>query len=312
MALGESARVGVIGLGGIGAGVARSLARAHVNPVMVWARTPETRAIWAKSSDFAATPPRQMAGACDVVFLAVPGMPEVKEILEGADGMLAHARRGLLLVDLTTSNPDSTRRLAAAARAHDVDYLDAGTSGGPAKADRGELLLMVGGDEDVFERSRPFLNSIAAESFLVGPSGAGHTLKLLHNNVTFGTFLLTCEAGRVAERAGIPLARMIEIFNQSNARSYASEVRFPQHVLSETWDSRGRIDLVYRDICLGAELNESYGLSLGLVEAARDFLALAVARGMARDDFMLLYRDYEAILAAPKSGSAVSIPARGS
>ncbi len=303
MASGASARIGVVGLGAIGAGVARNLTRASDNPVMVWARTPATRESWSLP-DFKVTPPAEMAGECDVVFLAVPGMAEVQALLDGADGMLARPRRGLLLVDLTTSNPDSTRRLAAAARERGVDYLDAGTSGGPAKADKGELVLMVGGDDAVFERARPYLDAVAADSFLVGPSGAGHTIKLLHNNVTFGMFLLTCEAGRVGERAGIPLSRLIEIFNRSNARSYASEVRFPNHILSGTWDSRGRSDLVYRDLCLGADLNESSGLSLGLVEAARDFLARAMARGMQGDDFMLLYRDYEAILATPESAPA--------
>lgn len=300
----SDACIGVIGLGAIGAGVARNLTRLSDKPVMVWARTAETRDGWADSTKFQVTPPAEMAAACDVIFLAVPGMTEVEALLDGADGMLARARPGLLLVDLTTSNPDATRRIAAAAREREVGYLDAGTSGGPAKADEGELVLMVGGDAAVFERARPFLDAVSADSFLVGPSGAGHTIKLLHNNVTFGTFLLTCEAGRVAERAGIPLESLIEIFNRSNARSYASEVRFPQHILSGTWDSRGRSDLVYRDLCLGADLNEGAGLSLGMVEAARDFLASAMARGMQQDDFMLLYRDYEAILAAPKCNAA--------
>ncbi len=296
----SGACIGVIGLGAIGTGVARNLMRLSGDPIMVWARTPETRASWAELPNFRVIPPTEMATACDIVFLAVPGMAEVLALADGEDGMIVRARPGLLLVDLTTSSPNSSRRLAAAARERDVGYLDAGTSGGPAKADKGQLVLMVGGDAAVFERARPFLDAVAAESFLVGPSGAGHTIKLLHNNVTFGTFLLTCEAGRVAERAGIPLARLIEIFNQSNARSYASEVRFPQHILSGTWDSRGRTDLVYRDLCLGAELNEGAGLSLGMVEAARDFLESAMAHGMQQDDFMLLYRDYEAILATQK------------
>lgn len=298
--------VGVIGIGQIGKGVAENLCAVETAPVRVFARSEETRQRWRDRTGFAVASAKEMAQSCNAIFLVVPGTQEVRTIMLGEDGILAHAASGLLVIDLTTSDPRSTREIAAKAREIGVGYLDAGTSGGPVAADKGELILMVGGENDVMEQACPILNAIARTIYHVGPSGAGHTLKLLHNNVTFGNFLLACEAGRVAEKAGIPLARTIEVFNNSNARSYATEHRFPAHILSETWDSRGFTYLVHKDLELGAALVESADLSLGMTEAARDFVARAVSLGLGHEDFMLLYRDYEKILGAAEP--AVSTP----
>jgi hypothetical protein len=96
---------------------------------------------------------------------------------------------------------------------------------------------MIGGDERAFNRTRKILKPFVEKTFFLGKSGAGHTLKLIHNMVCHTIFLTTCEGGRMAQRAGIKLEDMIEVFNVSNARSYISQFRFPRHILSKKWDA---------------------------------------------------------------------------
>ena len=161
------------------------------------------------------------------------------------------AAEGLVVYDFTTSDPRATRELAARASVRGIAYLDAGMSGGAAGADAGTLTLMIGGDKAAFERTRALLDPIASRIFYLGGSGAGHTLKLIHNMVLHTIFLATCEGGRMAETAGINLADMIDVFNVSNARSFISEVRFPRHILSKKWDARSRVYNLRKDVVDG-------------------------------------------------------------
>jgi len=218
--------------------------------------------------------------------------------MRGKDGILANANDGLVIYDLTTSDPDQTRNLVARAAKRGIHYLDAGTSGGPANGEKGKLLTMVGGDKDVFERTRDVFDPICEHVFYVGPTGAGHTLKLLHNIICHTTMLATCEAGHMAEAAGIDLGAMIDVINVSNARSYASEVRFPNHIVSETWDLRSRIYNLHKDLKMGAKMGKRLGADTTYSRATLGLLERAMTAGMEDDDYSLLYRDFEKVRAA--------------
>ena len=141
---------------------------------------------------------------------------------------LFDANRGQVIVDLTTSDPARTRELARETTATGRAYLDCGMTGGAAGADAGTLTLMCGGDAAVLERVRPVFAAFTKKVFLVGPSGAGHTLKLIHNMVVHTNFLVASEACRMAESAGMDLASVIDVFNAGNARSFSSEC----HIIS--------------------------------------------------------------------------------
>jgi 3-hydroxyisobutyrate dehydrogenase len=171
-------------------------------------------------------------------------------------------------------------------------------SGGATGADAGALTLMIGGDQAALERTRALLDPIAKRIFYLGGSGAGHTMKLIHNMVCHTIFLSTCEGGRMAEAAGINLADMIDVFNVSNARSYASEVRFPKHILSGKWDARSRVYNLRKDLSMAVRLAGALGAKVPLGTATRDFLEVAIAQGMADTDYSRLYERFDKIVAA--------------
>jgi 3-hydroxyisobutyrate dehydrogenase len=196
----------------------------------------------------------------------------------------------LILWDFTTSDPVYTKKLALRAADAGVPYMDAGMTGGGAKgADEGTMTLMIGGDTNVLDKSRPVLNACAGELIHLGPSGAGHTMKVVHNLITHTNFLACSEAGRLAEAAGIELADMIKVFNAGNARSFISERRFPDHILSETWDGRSRIFNLRKDVGMAVALSKELGSPMRIGHQTLAWIQAAMDAGMEDDDFTRLY-----------------------
>ncbi|MEW6334740.1 MAG: NAD(P)-dependent oxidoreductase [Thermodesulfobacteriota bacterium] len=290
-------KVGVVGLGNMGGGIARNFHKSGI-PLAVWDIRPEVCRGFEGSAGVDIAVPGDMAATCDVIIFVVPATPEIRSHFEGDQGILARAAAGLVVYDCTTSDPVATKELAARAAARGIAYLDAGMSGGAAGADAGTLTLMVGGDKAAFERTRALLDPIARKVFHLGGSGAGHTMKLIHNMVCHTIFLSTCEGGRMAEAAGINLADMIDVFNVSNARSYASEVRFPKHILSGKWDARSRVYNLRKDLSMAVGLAGSLNAHVPLGTVVRDFLNAAIDRGMTDTDYSHLYERFDEIIAA--------------
>jgi 3-hydroxyisobutyrate dehydrogenase len=122
-------------------------------------------------------------------------------------------------------------------------------------------------------------------------------MKLIHNMICHTCFLVTCEGGRMAETAGIALADMIAVVNASNARSYASEVRFPKHILSGKWDARSRVYNLRKDLTMAVAQAEALGTGAALGTVTRDFLDVAIEHGMSETDYSRLYERFDEIMA---------------
>lgn len=290
--------VGVIGTGNMGRGIASNLIGAGF-PMMLWDANPEALNPFRDNEGADIREPAAMAEGCSVIFFVVPASPQIEDLLKGRNGILAHARKGLVLYDLTTSDPVYTRRLARRAAARGIAYLDAGMSGGAAGAAAGTLALMVGGDETAFRRTRSLLSAFADKVFYLGKSGSGHTMKLIHNMVLHTIFVATCEGGRMARQAGIALEDMIAVFNVSNARSYISQVRFPRHILTKKWDGGSRVYNLYKDLGMAVQLGQKLKADVTLGQDTLAFLQKAVDRGMQDSDFTRLYREFDKIRKNP-------------
>ena len=282
--------VGVVGLGNMGSGITHNLAKAGHN-VLVWDIRKETRKKF--DSIATSTSPLEMAPRCSIIFFVVPGSKEIGSMLKGRHGILTKARRGLVVYDLTTSNPLETKKLARSAKAKKVMYLDAGMTGGASGADQGRLKLMIGGDKRAFNRTRYIAEAFASQLYYLGPSGTGHTMKLIFNMVVHTNFMVVCEAGLMAEKSGIPLSDMIKVFNAGNARNYASERRFPDHVLSGTWDARSRIHNLNKDVGMAIQIAENLGLPVNIGRSTLGYIKNAVKADMSEDDFSLLYKEFQ-------------------
>lgn len=282
-------RCGVIGLGNMGGGIAANLGTAHL-----------LRAVWDANSAACARFSEAESGiaavaGCDIVLLVVPGSAQIAALF---DAGLLDGPPGRVLIDLTTSDPKATKDLAARAAAAGAEYLDAGMSGGAGGAAAGKLTLMIGGSADVLARVRPVLDTIAARIFHVGPSGAGHTMKLVHNMICHTIFMATAEGCRAAERAGIPLESAIEVINAGNARSFVSERRFPDHILSGRFDGRSVTANLAKDLSQAKALFDELEQPSAYAGLTAALLQQALSAGMADQDFTRLYPAYDSLIDA--------------
>lgn len=287
--------VGVIGLGQMGRGIAANLDRAGYLAA-AWDLRAVAFGEARLSGNVVNAPPAAMV-ECDAVIFVVPASRDIETCLAGEGGLLAGRHDNQVILDFTTSYPSDTLRLVEVAAKAGRDYLDAGMSGGAAGADSGKLTLMVGGFPGVLGLWKPMLETIAAKIVHVGKSGSGHAIKLIHNMILHSIFFATCEGCRVAERAGLDLATVIEVLNSGNARSFISEERFPRHILSGTYDGRSYVSTLTKDLGMAVKLAEQLGAPLAYGNTTYALLEDAVAKGHARDDFTLLYKTMDELLA---------------
>lgn len=305
----STATIGVIGLGNMGRGIADNLIKSG-REVLAWDAAAPARKPFEKRKGVRVVPPGEMAQDAQAILFVVPGTAEIRQCLHGRDGILAHARKGLILCDLTTSDPEATKRLAQAAAKRGIAYIDAGMSGGAVGAQAGTLTLMVGGDKRAFAKLRPHLECFAKEIHYLGGSGAGHTMKVLHQIVCHANFLAAAETLNLGERAGLDLGAMLAVINSSNGRSYASEVRFPRHVLTRKWDGRSRVYNLYKDLRMALAMGRRLKGGTRFAQATLSYLSRAMGRGMADEDFTLLYRDFDALQTPPRKRKAAPKTAR--
>ena len=153
----------------------------------------------------------QVAARADVVILVLTGSPQVEAVLTGPGGVLEGLRPGSVVIDCSTAIPSSTLRMAQAVQAAGGRFLDAPMTRTPKEAAEGRLNLLVGGDAELLAQCRPLLHCFAENITHVGPVGAGHGMKLLHNYVSLGSVALLCEAAACARRSGVALETFVEV-----------------------------------------------------------------------------------------------------
>lgn len=289
-------RAAVIGLGQMGRGIARRIEGAGVL-VGVW--DPSEAAIDAAElgSDVRRMSVAGLAPFVDILLFVVPATSDIREAIA-----VAPLRPGQIVVDLTTSDPAESRALAASLDGIGVSYLDAAMTGGAAGADAGELTLMVGGEAEVLARARPVLDRIATSVFHLGPVGAGHAMKLVHNMILHTMFLANCEGLRLAERAGIDPVTAVQVLNAGNARSFVSSVRFPRDILSGTMLARSRVGNLAKDLGLAVAWAKELSAPTPFGSLTHSVLEQALASGMESTDFAHLYPQYDALIANLEAG----------
>ncbi|MFA5520789.1 MAG: NAD(P)-dependent oxidoreductase [Castellaniella sp.] len=252
-------RIGIIGLGNMGGGMATTL-QARGFHVMGHDASADVQARIAAQGIPLCGSAGALAREAQAIILSLPNSAIVEAVVLGPDGILAHAAPGSLIIDTSTAHPDSTRRIARDARDAGIGFIDAPVSGGAQAAAQGTLTMMLGGDTDTLARAEPILDALSAKRVHVGPAGAGHTAKLLNNLLCGAHLILAGEAARAARALGMDAEKIFEGINAGSGRSAVTEVNFPRWVFSETFDSGFTMALMRKDIGLAQSLLASLGL----------------------------------------------------
>lgn len=271
-----SREVGFIGLGAMGAPMARNLVtsgyRLHVHDA-----SPEATARFAESAECERPETLKALGAaCEVVITMLPDGAAVRDVLVGKGGVADGLQSGGVLVDMSSSSPTGTRALSEELSERGFPLVDAPVSGGVPRAVDGTLSIMAGGDAELVARLVPLFAPMGKVT-PVGGSGAGHAMKALNNYLSAANLVLAGEAVIAGTKFGLDPNVMIDVFNNSSGRNTATAQKFPAYVLPRTFDSGFALKLMAKDLRLALEVAHASGAHVEMLERCSDIYDRALA-----------------------------------
>jgi 3-hydroxyisobutyrate dehydrogenase-like beta-hydroxyacid dehydrogenase len=272
--------VGLIGLGLMGKPMGRNLLKAGF-PLVVWNRTKSRADDLVREGARLASSPRDVATQVEVLLTIVSDPPALEEVLNGPEGALDGLKRGSAYIDSSTVSPDLARQTAEACAHRGIDFLDAPVTGGTWGAEKGELVFMIGGKSEVLERLKPVLEAMGKKFFLLGPSGAGQTVKLAMNLLLALQVEALAESMALVTRAGIPSERLVEVMQSSMARAAVLDVKAPL-ILKNEFPASFPLRLMHKDVRLALELAHKQGVKLPIGEAA--YATYSAVKDASKDD----------------------------
>ena len=274
----ERPAVGFIGLGLMGGPMAKNILNSGF-PLTVYNRTRARTAALAEAGARVADSPGALAAQVDFVCSCITGPQDVAEVYLGDDGVVANARPGAVLVEMSTIDPGTHRQIAAAAAARGVDYLDAPVSGGVTGAEDGTLAIMTGAEPEVFERAKPVLDAMGENIVLMGPVGSGAVAKLINNMMAAISNAGIAEGMVIGAKCGLDAAQLQQVLMASAASSFMLRM-LPDFTLRRNFEPGFTIDNQTKDVNLATDLARDLGVPTMLGAVAAQLLRTAQAEGL--------------------------------
>jgi 3-hydroxyisobutyrate dehydrogenase-like beta-hydroxyacid dehydrogenase len=273
--------IGFIGLGVMGGPMCRNMAAKHRGRVLAFdLDAAAVRALGDTRAEPAASV-AAIAGAADIVFLSLPGGAQVEAVCAGADGILAHAPAGTVVVDLSTTAVADARKVGALLAAKGLVFADAPVARTREAAQRGELSIMVGATEDVFARIKPLLDHIGSDVTHCGGIGTGQVVKLANNTLVFEHVVALAEMMVVAERAGVAPRTLLEAVAKGSGDSFVLRNHGMKAMLPRSFPERAfPPEYVLKDIGYMLELARAQGVAPRMTEIARRYYEQALEHGL--------------------------------
>lgn len=289
-------QIGFIGIGVMGRPMTLNLLKAG-HHVTIFARHPEkaeVREVLGAGAKQAPSP-RAVAMASDMVITMLPNSPEVEEVVTGEQGILAGARKGLIVIDMSTIAPAMSRKLGELAAGQGVHFLDAPVSGGSQGAVNGTLTIMVGGEREIFEQARPVLEAMGKTEniFYVGSQGTGEVVKLV-NNILVGTIAASiAESFVLGVKAGVEVETMAKIIGVSAGASWQLSAQFPLRAFNGSFQPGFMTNLLHKDLGLALDLAAEKQTTVPMTALSRQLYEMARAAGYGREDYTSLLKVLE-------------------
>lgn len=287
-------RVGVIGLGSMGMGMATSLVRAGFETWGCDLRE-EARASFAGAGGHAVATPAEMAAEVEIVLTVVVNAEQTRAVLFGDNGLLPGLKPGSVVISCATCAPDAVQALGADLAAHDVHLLDAPISGGSVKAAAGQLTIMASGPAALFERAGDVLDALAAKVFRLGDGlGQGSQVKLVNQLLAGVHIAAAAEAMAYGIRGGCDPQTLYDVITQSAGNSWMFENRVP-HILAGDYTPHSAVDIFVKDLGIVHDTAHRDKFPLPLTAQALNQFTLASAQGLGREDDSAVIKVYPGI-----------------
>ena len=281
--------IGFIGVGLMGGPLARNLIKAG-KEVLVFDLSEEAvkRTLDAGTTGKAAGSVDEL-GACELVFTSLPMPQHVEGVMLGDDGLLAKMKEGAIYVELSTIDPQTSVKVQEAATAKGIGFMQCTLGKTPGHAEKAEEPMFIGGDKEVFDKLADIWPIIGSPAYYMGGVEAACAVKLISNMVGMANLVVLAEGIRAGEKAGIDKKLLVELLQDTGARSFQMDVRGPW-IAEGDFDNRFGLDLALKDVRLGCEMARAWGLDLKAMEAALDLYKQASAAGHGKEDCNAVYK----------------------
>jgi 3-hydroxyisobutyrate dehydrogenase len=277
--------IGFIGMGHMGSHMASRLLDAGYQ-LTVYDRTKERAQEVGQRGAPVAQTPKDLAATCQVVMVCVTDDQAQHDVMFGPDGALAGVHAGSMMIDLSTVSPDASRRLFEGAKEKDVPMIDAAVSGSVPQVDQGSLVIFVGGEHKTYEQCKPILDILGQNSFYMGASGMGTTMKLVVNTLLGLGMQALAEAIALGEKAGVEKGLLLDVLGQTAVLTPGQKSKL-ENVRREEYPNNFALSLMHKDFRL--VLSQAYDLSVSMpaTAAAQQMYTAAMAKGR-DEDFSLM------------------------
>ncbi len=275
--------VGFIGLGTMGAPMARNILRKGHRLIVTDVVPAAVESLVAAGASAAATP-REVAAASEIVITMLPDAPDVERVAFGPDGIVAGIQPGAIYVDMSTIDPDTTRKVGEAIVGKGASMIDSPVGKTADHAVAGTLTLMVGGADDVIARCRPILDCMGSDFFHCGGVGAGQTMKLINNLLATAVSEASIEALVTGTKSGLTLDTMMSVLRTTMAWNNALAIALPKRPLAGDFAPGFMLKLAHKDCRLALAMTQKLGVSAPVGRAALASLDEGMQHGFENDD----------------------------
>ena len=295
--------LGVIGVGAMGAGIARRLAKTGA---ALWVHDIDKAAAekFRPIAQGIANSPKEIADRATIVFISVPNLKAGEEVILGKEGLI-HGKAVKIIVDLSTTGARFAEKMFDATKKHGMTYIASPISGGVTGAAEGTLAVMSSGPEDAYNRIRPYLNCFGKGIHYLGEQpGNAQTMKLINNMLSTTGLVMACEAFVFGTKAGLDPDLMLDVINSGTGRNSATLGKLPKAILPRRFDYGAKTAITEKDNELILEEADALGVDLSIVRAAQKIWHAIIAQGAADEDNTTLIKYLERTAGVVVQGKA--------
>lgn len=287
------AKVGYIGLGIMGASIARNLLKAG-HELVVHNRSRAIVEQLVSEGAVAAFSPKEVAAQVDFVFTNLPDSPDVEKVALGENGIIEGAHDGLIFIDNSTIKPETARKLAEDLAKVGIAALDAPVSGGDVGAKNGTLTIMVGGPQDAFDKAVPLFQAMGKAWVLVGDSGAGQVAKVCNQIIVGAQMVALAEALITAQKAGVDPQRMVDAIKGGAAQMWTLDVK-PPRLFAGNRTPGFKAYMQHKDLGIVMDTAKAYGIPLPLSAVITQLYTAMLEQGNRELDNSAIISVYESL-----------------
>ncbi|KIL45153.1 NAD(P)-dependent oxidoreductase [Jeotgalibacillus soli] len=294
-------RIGIIGLGNMGGRIAKRFLEQGVEVGVYDLSIDALEKLKALGAE-ATSSPAELAERYQYIITILPNVYIVKETILGDAGLMKGFRADSLLIEMTSSVPSVTKELSEIMKNRGFRMIDAPVSGGVKKAENGSLSIMVGGEADDFEEVKPLLDCIGQNVFHVGQAGAGHTIKALNNMISATTLAATGEAMALGVKLGLDPNKMLDVINSSTGKSFSSDYKFPDQILTRKFEVGFTLDLMVKDLKIAMSMAEEERVPMFISSSAFQLWKHASTQGGGNQDHTAIVKYIEEMVGVEIKG----------